>query len=94
MSRRLHEAPLAVTMDGTLLVSVAYFETKKNPEELIRRALEQRGDFFIGVAMSEWEMNQTLRRLDDAAAEAVARVIAKRRGRRGLSGQEKKRRKM
>jgi hypothetical protein len=70
-------------MDGRLLVSVAHFDGKKNPDELIRRALEQRGDYFIGVAMNEYEMNETLRRLDDAAAEAVAHVIGRRQGHRG-----------
>jgi hypothetical protein len=52
MSKVIHEAGLAVTLDGTILVSVAQFlREAKDPQELLRLALEEEGDLFIGVAI-------------------------------------------
>jgi adenosine/AMP kinase len=82
VSGRVHEAALAVTMDGTLLVGVAHFEGERGPEEIFRQALEQRGDIFIGIAMNEAEASRTLMRLDNASRELAAFVIGERQRRR------------
>jgi hypothetical protein len=82
MSKTIHEAGLAVTLDGTVLVSVAQFTRKKNPKKLLRLALAEEGDLFIGVAMNEVETGLTAMRLDNAAAEAAAKVIRERQRRR------------
>jgi len=92
MSRRVHRAALAVTLDGTMLVSLAQFErTRMSPEALPRAALEQSGAFFIGVALTSREAEQTLRRINNAAAEAAGFVVARRqRRRRGTARNRRK----
>jgi hypothetical protein len=82
MSKSVHEGALAVTLDGTVLVSVAQFTRKKNPKKLLRLALAEEGDLFIGVAMNELETGLTLMRLDNDAAEAAAKVVGERHRRR------------
>jgi hypothetical protein len=82
MSKTIHDGALAVTLDGTILVSVAQFTRKKNPKKLLRLALAEEGDLFIGVAMDEVETGLTLMRLDNAAAEAAAKVVGERQRRR------------
>jgi hypothetical protein len=81
MSKTIHEAAVAVTLDGTVLVSVAQFTRKKNPKKLMRLALAEEGDLFIGVAMNDVEAGLTLMRLDNAVAEAAAKVVGQRRRR-------------
>jgi hypothetical protein len=82
MSKTIHEAGLAVTLDGTVLISVAQFTRKKSPKKLLRLALAEDGDVFIGVAMNEVEAGLTLMRLENAAAEAAAKVVGERQRRR------------
>lgn len=82
MSKTIHEAGLAVTLDGTVLVSIAQFTRKKNPKKLLRLALAEEGDLFIGVALNEVEQGLTLMRLDNDAAEAAAKVVGERQRRR------------
>jgi hypothetical protein len=67
-----------VTLDGTVLVSIAEFTRKKNPKELLRIALAEKGDLFIGVAINEREANHVAMRLDNAAAEVAGRVFGDR----------------
>jgi hypothetical protein len=67
-----------VTLDGTVLVSIAEFTRKKNPKELLRIALAEKGDLFIGVAINEREANHVAMRLDNAASEAAGRVFGDR----------------
>jgi hypothetical protein len=79
MSRTLHEAGLAITLDGTVLVSAAqFFRNSENPQELLRLALTEEGDLFIGIAKNAHETNGTLMRLDNAGVEAAAHVIGAR----------------
>jgi hypothetical protein len=79
MSGKIHRAPVAVTLDGTVFVSAAqFFRAPRDPRELLRLALRQKGDLFIGIAMNEHETDETLMRLDNAAAEAAAYVIGDR----------------
>ena len=83
MSRLIHEAGLAVTLDGTVLVSAAgFFRGTKNARELLRLALQQEGDLFIGLAMNDVEMRGALMRLDNAGVEAAGYVIGARQKRR------------
>jgi hypothetical protein len=82
MSKVIHDGALAVTLDGTVLVSVAQFTRKKNPKKLLRVALVEEGDLFIGVAMNDVEASLTAMRLDNAGAEAAAKVVGERQRRR------------
>jgi hypothetical protein len=78
MSRRIHEAPIAVTIDGTVLVNLVCFDGVKEPDELLRQALAERGDLFVGVAMTESEKNKALMLLDNAGIEAAGVIVGPR----------------
>jgi len=80
VSRKVHKAPAAVTTEGALVINVAGFGPT-NIEGLIARALDDDAELFIGIVVDENERELLLERLDNAAAEAVAKVYGKR-GRR------------
>ena len=80
---RVHDAPLALTSDGTVLVNLAHFDGPRSPAALLRRALAQKGQVFIGVQLTEQEVDDVLERLRHGSAEAVAYVVGARQGRRG-----------
>ncbi len=77
MSRRIHKAPVAVTTEGALVVNVAGFGPT-NIEGLITRALDDDAELFIGIVVEEKEQDLMMKRLDNAAAEAVAKLYGKR----------------
>lgn len=91
MKPRLHEAPIAVTVDGTVLVSVAHLVPRGDPRRLLARALREGQDVFIGVALTEQESAIVLARLDNAGAEAAARIAADRQRRRRVKERIKRR---
>ena len=80
---RVHDAPLALTSDGTVLVNVTHFDGPRSPAALLKRALAQKGKVFIGVVLSKEEVNDVLEQLRHGSAEAVAYVVGARQGRRG-----------
>lgn len=43
MSRRIVRAPLALTIDGAVLLNVAEFDARAAPDELVRTARAPRG---------------------------------------------------
>jgi 5-formyltetrahydrofolate cyclo-ligase len=90
MSRRIHRAALAVTLDGTMLVNVAQFEGEPDPDALLRQALEQAGRVFIGVVLTPRETQQTMQRIDHASAEAAAFVIGARQRRRRVTARKRR----
>jgi hypothetical protein len=91
MSKVIHEGALAVTLDGTILVSAAqFFRQSKDPQELLRLALAEEGEVFIGVALTENETGLTLMRLDNDAAEAAAKVIGERQRRRRATARKRR----
>ncbi len=47
-------------------------------EDLITRALDDDAEFFIGIVVEKTEQEAMMKRLDDAAAEAVAKLYGKR----------------
>jgi hypothetical protein len=81
MSRKIHKAPVAVTTEGALVVNVAGFGPT-NIEGLVARALDDDAELFIGIVVDESERELLLERLDNAAAEAVAKICGQRK--RGL----------
>jgi hypothetical protein len=81
MSRKIHEAPIAVTTEGALVVNVASFGPT-NIEGLLARALDDDAELFIGIVVEDDELELLMERLDNASAEAVALVIGKRTKRR------------
>jgi hypothetical protein len=79
---RLHETPIAVTVDGTVLVSVAHLMPKGNPTRLSRRPCR-----MGRTSSSVWRSPTRKVRLfsfrrGNADAEAAARVAADRHRRR------------
>ena len=80
MSRRIHKADVAVTSQGALVVNVAALVNAPYVDKLIARALDEEGEIFIGIVVTEEEKQVLLERLDNAAAEALAMVIGKRGG--------------
>ena len=76
--RRAEKAPLGVTSNGVLVVNALALLAPREAERL-RRALPKERDWFVAAAVPEAELDQVLARLDDAAAEAVARLAAARR---------------
>ena len=80
MSRRIHRADVAVTSQGSLVVNVAALVNAPYVDKLIARALDEEGELFIGIVVTEEEKKVLLERLDNAAAEALAMVIGKRGG--------------
>ena len=80
MSRRIHKADVALTSHGALVVNVAALVNAPYIDKLIARALDEEGEIFIGIVVTEEEKQVLLERLDNAAAEALAMVIGKRGG--------------
>jgi len=73
----LLDAPLAVATDGTLIANVthAMAEISDDPQDLLAEALASGRQVFLGVALTESEIDDAKKRLDDAAAEVVAMVV-------------------
>lgn len=75
--RRADQAPLGFTSNGILLVNVLSQLSKEHARAL-RKALPSKfgTDWFIGAAVDQTRTPAALARLDDAAAEAAARLVA------------------
>ena len=72
--KRTHSAPLALTLDGSLLLNAS----GRLPTELVLQLAVTLsvapGDVFVGTRLPLAQRTETLSRLDDAAAEAAARI--------------------
>jgi hypothetical protein len=78
----MHDAPLAVAVDGTVLLNVTEVDGTDDADAALRQA-EARGDVvFVGIVAKADEAAAVLARLADAGAEAVARVRGRQRRRR------------
>ncbi len=78
MSRRIHQAAFAIASDGTLLLNIAHFGRHVRPNELLRVALLQPGELFVGVKMTTAEAERVLSWSADTHSEAIAYVVGKR----------------
>jgi hypothetical protein len=61
MSRRIVRAPIALTIDGAVLLNVVELDVRAVPDQLLGAALQQHGALFVGVALDPHEI-QTLSR--------------------------------
>ena len=68
-ARRVAQLAFAVASDGTLLVNVAGQKDVRHGRRM-----------FVGVPLTAAESRRVLQRLDDAAHESVALVLAARTG--------------
>jgi hypothetical protein len=72
--KRTHCAPLALALDGSLWLNVS---ARLDAPTLLRVAQAlavEPGDLFIGTSLPPAQRAQVLARIDDAAAEAAARI--------------------
>jgi hypothetical protein len=72
--KRNHSAPLALALDGSVWLNVS---SRLDPATLARVAqvlAVAPGDVFIGTSLPAAQRAQALARIDDAAAEAAARI--------------------
>ena len=79
MSRRVHQAPLALTSDGEILLNVGRFDDVRSLDEVLGLARAERGPVFVGVALRDDEVRLASRRLADAAEETAALLGGERR---------------
>src|SRR5262245_11058927 len=70
--RRVHPAAIAAASDGSILINVIGLLPATVQERL---GSELGGQVFVGVALSQAQARQVVARLDDAAAEASARLL-------------------
>jgi len=82
MTTRIHASGLAVAFDGSLLLNVAHVASEQEPASLLRRALDEGSELFIGVQLSKREAAHALRLLDDRAAEGACVIVGHRQRRR------------
>jgi hypothetical protein len=72
--KRAHSAPIALAIDGGVLLN-ARAQLDPSLVSRVALALGVRADaLFIGTRLTPAQEAQTLARLDDAAAEAAARI--------------------
>lgn len=72
--KRNHSAPLALALDGSVWLNVS---SRVDPATLARVAqvlAVAPSEVFIGTSLPTAERAQVLTRIDDAAAEAAARI--------------------
>jgi hypothetical protein len=91
MNRKTSLAPFAVGSDGTVFVSVAHLRGDVAVAKITREARRMDGVLFIGIAITRPELDVLLQAIDNAGAEAVAKMVGRRlreqmrRGRRSSS---------
>jgi hypothetical protein len=84
--RRLHDAALALAVDGTLLLNAAHaFAIERHQpdaaELLLRQVLASGVAVFIGVPLQGRDRTEALRRLANGAADAAGHIVGQRRRR-------------
>jgi hypothetical protein len=91
MNRKISMAPFAVGSEGTVFVNVAHLQGDVTVAKLVREARRMDGELFIGIAITRPEKDVLFQALDNAGAEAVAKMVGlrlhkqKRQGRRSSS---------
>lgn len=75
VTRRVHPAAIAAASDGSVLINMV----ERLPAALRARLVAELGaQVFVGVALNERDAGQVVARLDEAAAEAAARLLGSR----------------
>ena len=82
--KRSHSAPLALALDGGLLLEVSARLAPALVTKLAKALSVRPSELFVGTRLPPAQRTQALIRLDDAAAEAAARI-------HGLSAQSSSR---
>jgi hypothetical protein len=84
----IHQAPLALGSDGTVLVNAREFFTDPvHIEDLVQYAKSQPGKVFVGLALDPSEVRRLVERLSHGHAEAAAYAVGE-----SISRQRRKKR--
>ena len=89
---RISKASIALASDGSIVANVHNCAGEKDPEELLRRAIELGGAVFIGIVLRGRETREVITRVDDAGHEGAGGAFVDRRRRRKRKASSKKRR--
>jgi hypothetical protein len=90
-NRKVALVPFAVGSDGTVFVNLAHLRGDVAVAKIIREAQRMDGVLLIGVSVNRPEKNMLIQAIDNAGAEAVAKIAGlrlreqKRQGRRSSS---------
>ncbi|WP_438029724.1 hypothetical protein [Sorangium sp. So ce233] len=91
MNRKVAQAPFSVGSDGTVFVNLAHVRGDVAMVKLIREARRMDGVLFLGISVIGAEKDLLIQAVDNAGAEAVAKMVGRRlheqkqRGRRSSS---------
>jgi hypothetical protein len=72
--KRTQSTPLALTLDGSVLLNVSAGLGSAMVLRVAQALAIKPADLFIGAALNATQRAQALARIDDAAAEAAARI--------------------
>ncbi|XXT18789.1 hypothetical protein WME94_52040 [Sorangium sp. So ce429] len=78
MNRKMAPAPFAVGSDGMVFVNLAHVRGYVSVVKLIRAARRMDGVLFLGVSVSRPEKDVLFQAIDNAGAEAVAKMVGRR----------------
>jgi len=79
---RLHDASIAITSDGTVLIALSQLVDSGDLNAVLERAKAEASAVFVGVPLDDGELNKfVLPRLQQASTEAAAWVLGARRAR-------------
>jgi hypothetical protein len=86
--QRIHPAPFAVCCDGSILVNVNGYTGETDLEVLIRRAIEDGRQIFVGSRLESAEASDLLRRIQDPCFEMTGFTLGVRERRRRRAARE------
>ncbi|KYG09067.1 hypothetical protein BE21_19940 [Sorangium cellulosum] len=75
MNRKVAQAPFAVGSDGTVFVNLAHVRGDVSVVKLMWAARRMDGVLFLGVSVSRPEKDALFQAIDDAGAEAIAKMV-------------------
>jgi hypothetical protein len=74
-NRRVALVPFAVGSDGTVFVNLAHLRGDVAVAKIIREARRTDRALFIGIAVTRPEKDVLIQAIDNAGAEAVAKMV-------------------
>ena len=84
-------APFVVASDGTVYANVAHFQGDVAVTQIIQQARRMKGLLFVGIAVTRQEKKMLGVAVDNAATDAVARIVGARQRRARRSGRSSRR---
>ncbi len=81
MSRRIHRAELAVTTSGAVLLNLVTIDGTLDLAELLKLAVSQRGEVFVGVVLGPSEIKSLVRNVALVLPNVTMPLVGARLGR-------------